>query len=145
VPLSFRHDGQRHDVFVRLMGVHANEELLEKIQKPAEHPQPKPRSKPKAESRLRSRSPPMPTPHCRRKRRSAAVKKLIQARKGYANYYFNELNRDRVWQAFRKHGDFSHTADTWQLAGTARTAAAWTSSWDRTKRKAAFRQRPGSI
>src|SRR5690606_5778671 len=29
-----------------------------------------------------------------------AAAAMIKPRRGYANYYFNELNRDRVWKAF---------------------------------------------
>ena len=46
------------------------------------------------------------------------IQPLIKQRPGYANYYFNELNRDRVWQAFQKSGGFADTPATWRLAGT---------------------------
>ncbi len=46
------------------------------------------------------------------------LEKLIVKRPGYANYYFNELNRDRVWNALLAHGDFSPLAGTWKLSGT---------------------------
>lgn len=46
------------------------------------------------------------------------IQKLIKPRPGFANYYFNELNRDRVWSAFRNSGDFSASAGPWKLSGT---------------------------
>jgi len=49
VPLSFRRDGRRYDVLVRLAGVHSKEELLEKTEggpRPVPMPIPKPGDKP---------------------------------------------------------------------------------------------------
>ena len=122
VPLSYRHAGQRHDVLVRLMGVHGTEELLEKVQKPTQQPKPKLQPKPKGGDKgpQPPEPQPMPSPHMSPKQAPPEqVQKFIQARKGYANYYFNELNRDRVWKSLAAHGDFSHAAETWKLSGTA--------------------------
>src|SRR5947199_341699 len=43
------------------------------------------------------------------------------ARPGFANYYFNKLERDRLWTAFKKHGDFSGLAGDWSLEGQLET------------------------
>ena len=43
------------------------------------------------------------------------VAKLIKAKSGYANYYFNELERDRVWKAFTAKGDFTGQSGAWKL------------------------------
>ena len=48
VPMSYRHEDERHDVMVRLTGVHSREELLAKVQRapqlpPGQPPPPKPR------------------------------------------------------------------------------------------------------
>jgi hypothetical protein len=48
------------------------------------------------------------------------VKKLYKEREGYANYYFNELNRDRVWQTFTGGADYSKLAGTWSIDGVFR-------------------------
>jgi len=45
------------------------------------------------------------------------IKKLIVERHGFANYYFNEQNRDRVWQAFSKRGDYSKQNGEWTFTG----------------------------
>ena len=42
---------------------------------------------------------------------------MIQPRSGYANYYFNLLNRNRVWESFRSNGDFSGLKGAWVLEG----------------------------
>lgn len=136
VPLVYRRDGKETEIQVRLTGVHGEEELIGLIQKrpqqarpmpqprpggrpmpqpgddpegkpkPADQPKPgEPKTPPKIE--LGNKPPPIPP----------EIKKLIVERSGYANYYFNELNRDRVWSAFAKSGDFSSAAGTWKLTG----------------------------
>jgi S1-C subfamily serine protease len=144
VPLVFRRDGQEHEIQVRLTGVHAEEELIELIQKrPQQQPMPRPRpgdkpmpqpgedpekpapgEKPKpAEEPKPGQPKPLPIPKLPielGKKEPAIppeIQKLIVARTGYANYYFNELNRDRVWSAFAKSGDFASAAGVWKLTG----------------------------
>jgi serine protease Do len=147
VPLSFRHQGERRDVYVRLMGVHTDEELLRKAEGalPIEQPpmpKPSPQEKtppdggqpPEKADRKAERKPakepgqelpkirPQPSrgPHPGRADQEPPPKHVapwIAKRPGYANYHFNELNRDRVWNALRAHGDFSGLAGAWRLAG----------------------------
>jgi hypothetical protein len=50
------------------------------------------------------------------------VKQHYIAKPGYVNYYFNQLNRQRLWQAFAARGDFSSWPATWTLTGTTSTA-----------------------
>jgi len=136
IPLSFRRDGQRYDVAVRLRGVHSTEELLEKtagrprnlpmpIPKPGEEPKddekPIPGEKPKPKvptpprgdrlpiRMVPSNVPEIPVPEI--------VEEHFEARRGFANYYFNRLNRDRVWKAWQARGDFSALKGTWSLGG----------------------------
>src|SRR5262249_10143411 len=45
--------------------------------------------------------------------------KFYQAKAGFANYYFNKQEQDRLLAAFRKHGDFAGLTGPWQLEGTA--------------------------
>jgi len=45
------------------------------------------------------------------------VAKLIKAKTGYTNYYFNELNRDRVWNAHQAKANFSDATGEWLLKG----------------------------
>jgi S1-C subfamily serine protease len=127
VPLSFRQDGARRDVYVRLAGVHSPEELLEKTAgtpqvKPIPIPQPKPQGEPgDGQDRPREApAPPRPTPvvnpHAAKKP-PEHVADLIVERPGYANYYFNQLNRDRVWDAWLAQGDFSTLTEPWVLTG----------------------------
>ena len=134
VPLSFRREGQRHDVYVRLMGVHTHEELIEKTAG-AKLPEPKPQPQPHPKRKIEPGKPdgkpgrgpeprpvPIPIPGGPMQPKQKVeipehVKKWIVKRTGYANYYFNQLNQDRVWQAFLAHGDFLGLAGTWRLKG----------------------------
>ena len=67
VPLSYRREGERRDVYVRLMGVHTDEELLRK-----------------AEGRCRSRKNPCPSPNPRRNRLREAAHRRQNRTKGQA-------------------------------------------------------------
>jgi hypothetical protein len=105
VPISFLRDQQRYDRLVRLAGVHSPEELIAKVQAPDIQPpdQPPrqedvPRQKPELPRLQMPREQPVP----------AAAATLLQARRGYANYDFNQLQQNRVWSAHRAHGDFLH-------------------------------------
>jgi S1-C subfamily serine protease len=56
-------------------------------------------------------------PHGAQEAFSKEAKAQYKARRGYANYYFNERNRDRVWKAFTQRGDFAGLGDAWRLDG----------------------------
>jgi hypothetical protein len=144
VPLSYRRDGERYDVTVRLAGVHSRQELIEKTQggprmppiipkpkkeKPGDKPKdgdPKPKPWEPEDGKPRKDGKPMPHRIPIERMMPGAkpmpehVKKLYQEREGFANYYFNELNRDRVWQAFTGGADFTKLAGTWSIEGAFR-------------------------
>ncbi len=136
VPLSFQHKAERFDVLVRLRGLHREAELAELAQggpqiDPEKMPQPKgeepdgkkkdgnkpgdgPDGRPRGPKkpgipRLKAPAKPAPLP--------AIVKEHYIERPGYVNYYFNQLNRDRVWKAFVARGDYSALSGAWTLAG----------------------------
>jgi serine protease Do len=129
VPLTYRRDGKETEILVRLTGVHGEEELLSLIQPKAKRPEgPKrPPRKPGEEPPKKDGDGPQPgedplpmNPHGQADDQPIpeAVKKYIIERHGFANYYFNEQNRDRVWQAFSKRGDFSSQNGDWTLSGS---------------------------
>jgi S1-C subfamily serine protease len=122
VPLVYRRDGQEHQIQVRLTGVHAAEELLALLQRrprlePPQRPMPKPGDAPQPGE------PRIPMPQLPRRAGPEApkippeIEKMIQPRGAFANYYFNELNRDRVWNACQAKGDFASVAGPWKLSG----------------------------
>ena len=60
---------------------------------------------------------PAPVPKGPRPGAGSPAAKLFKEKKGYANYYFNELERDRLLAAAKKHGDFTTVPGTWVAEG----------------------------
>jgi len=127
VPLSYRREGKRYDILVRLMGVHSGEDLIAKIQpnvKPIEPPKPKDeepedgKEEGENEDEPEKKLPlPIKLPIAPKAASPPHVAKLIEARRGYANYYFNKLNRNRVWEAFISGTDFTTVRGDWKITG----------------------------
>ncbi len=131
VPLSYRRDGQRNDTFVRLAGLHAPEELIRKTQQNVEPPAPKrdrpaPRTPPERKPGSEPAPAPVPEPEAPRPRTKRAAEKrplppavaaIFEARRGYANYYFNKLHRDRVWDALQSDSRAFPVHASWTLRG----------------------------
>jgi serine protease Do len=91
---------ERHEMLVRLMGNMAQE----KEQPPGPGaPPPGPEPAPKLP----------PTKGPPKGDLSSEASKLYKAKRGYANWYFNELQRDRLLGEFRKHGDFVSVGGAW--------------------------------
>ena len=118
VPMSYRRDGQLYETYVRLAGVHSPEVLwrLSKQEAPRAIPKEKVPTPDKGEEQEDDApaEPPKndddaPNPlrelHERLTQKKTKpfppeIAAIYEARHGYSNYYFNRLNRDRVWQAF---------------------------------------------
>jgi len=136
VPLSFRRAGRRYDVLVRLQGLHSESELLEKIAAdhddspmPLPQPGPAPEDKPgdrpgKSPGKKRGPKDEIPDPQksiieaLRGKAPlPAVVVKHFEQKRGYANYFFNKLNRDRVWKAWTARCDLVGQQGPWSISG----------------------------
>lgn len=102
LPLEFRRQNERKEVLVRLQGVLPKEQPME--DEAPGRPRP-PGQRP---------TPPIP---------DGPAKKLYIERKGFANYYFNERQQQRLWESFRKHGDFSAFKGAWSIEGELDLAA----------------------
>ncbi len=88
LPLTIRRQNKQHELLVRLMGNQA--QVIEKP--PGQGGPPRPRPVPKG-----------PKPAI-----SGERAKMYEARKGYANWYFNTLERDKLLANFKKNaGEFS--------------------------------------
>ncbi|QDU28083.1 Periplasmic serine endoprotease DegP precursor [Anatilimnocola aggregata] len=125
VPLTYRYDGKTVDTHVRLTGVHAEEELLELVQRKPKAAAPKPGEKDPKMPGDKKPTPEQPKPKVpgaaekpKEEPPPPEVAKLIQPRRGYANYYFNLQNRERVWKAASAGADFSAQTGEWKLKGT---------------------------
>jgi serine protease Do len=131
VPLSFRRDGKRYDILVRLPGLHTQQELLEAAESrrieeplplppPDEEPNPhapKPGDKPKRPKNPlpKDRSPavlPQSAPEM-----PDIVKKHYQQKRGYANYYFNQLNQHRIWKTWNDQCPLADQRGGWSFSG----------------------------
>ncbi|MGC4004354.1 MAG: trypsin-like peptidase domain-containing protein [Pirellulales bacterium] len=122
VPLTFRRDGTEQTINVRLLGDHREDEL-KAIMEGSENPDEKRRPG----KNPPGKNPPGKTPGPKfdiskllKKDNGppAELKKLFEARERFANYYFNKLEQDRLWNGLReKAGDFSKLNGTWTITG----------------------------
>ena len=142
VPLSYRRDGRRYDVLVRLEGLHTTEDLIEQIEdrpptmpmplpKPEKEPQPgdeppggpddpgQPPEPKRIEIPDPGKHPPMPMPGIPAAKPPVPeiVQQHFEARRGYANYYYNKLHRDRVYNAWAARAKFADLGGTWTVEG----------------------------
>ncbi len=127
VPLVYRHLDREVTIMVQLAGVHRTGEL-EKLAEggEVEPPGPKP-DEPDKEPMPDSEPTPDEIPVEPRARLTdvpETVKPYYERKSGYANYYFNRVERERVWKAFLVGGDFSSLTGTWTLSGDLPTGGA---------------------
>jgi serine protease Do len=94
VPLVYRRDNDKHEILVRLMGTQRAE--LDDDGRP-KAPQPAPQQRP---------APPIP---------NSPATRYYKAKPGFANFYFNEQETNRLWSGFVKHGDFASLTGTWTI------------------------------
>lgn len=142
VPITYRRDGTSHQTYVRLAGVHPREEFLTKFTKPPTMPPEIPPAPKKERGKEapqpgddQGQDPDKPRPHLplpvpRPNPHAPAplpehIKPLIEERPGYANYYFNRQQQDRVWKAFSTLGSCQDAKGIWKLAGTVNGGAPW--------------------
>ena len=104
VPLTYRRDGREHDTTVRLAGLLTPEELNDKATKAFSEekpkPMPKPGEKPKPGKKQQPEAKPPEQPEKGETPQEIAA--LIEVRTGFANYHFNRVERERVWNLLKK-------------------------------------------
>jgi S1-C subfamily serine protease len=128
VPVTFRREGREFERRVRLAGMHREGELEAMLQAEPEPPIPD-RPKPGKERRPgdpnKDPEPRKPRDNKRQGHRPAklprAVRKYYEEAPGYANYWFQRYNLQRVWNAYLARGDFAESGWNWSIA--AQTAA----------------------
>tara|TARA_R110002095_G_scaffold94422_3_gene82278 strand:+ start:71318 stop:73027 length:1710 start_codon:yes stop_codon:yes gene_type:complete len=111
LPLVYRRDEKKNTIYVRLQALHTAAELQEQAGQKKKHPA-KP-SRPGEE-----KHPQMPNPH--EKPAPAPPEKhkhLYVPKTGFANYYFNQQQQDRLLQALNTTSNFSDRKGTWSLTG----------------------------
>jgi S1-C subfamily serine protease len=146
VPLTYRRGTEKNperaaatnEILVRLAGVHRETELQSLLES-SPSAEPKQNRKPGGQ---RGRKPAKPAPdkpeqptpdpekqaagpHPPKPPMPEIVKQHFTARVGYVNYYFNQLNQDRVWKAAMARGDFATANGKWTLAGELAEGGDW--------------------
>ncbi len=113
VKLAYRLEGQTRQTLVRLMGVHREDELLEKMAGALPPPPPRPdKPRPDKERPDKERpdgegdsEPEGDDPHAKsaegKGKIPEVVKEQLVERKGYANYFFNLQQQDRFSESLR--------------------------------------------
>jgi S1-C subfamily serine protease len=107
VPLTYRRETENHEVLVRLPGRRADVTLLSDDKgTPIDKP-----GVPGVDEE--TTPPPMPPPPADKE-----AFKLYKGKMGYGNYYFNEQERNKLLEAFKKLGDFTGLQGDWTLKAT---------------------------
>lgn len=127
VPLVFRRDGQRHEILVRLAGLHREGELEAKAAgidlgdgpKPEEpdHKDSKPGKTPLPEKRPPGKLPTLGDAESTAKVPDE-VKAFYEARAGFTNYYFNRVHQDRLLGGLQRTTHLLGLRGAWTLTGT---------------------------
>ncbi|MGO9109250.1 MAG: trypsin-like peptidase domain-containing protein [Thermoguttaceae bacterium] len=114
-PLTYRRENKTYTIYVRLAGVHGREQLIEKtLGRPA---QPMPIPKPGEKGRKGQPRPQVPQMEPQKLPMPEVVKKVFQEKHGYANYFFNKQEQDRVLKLWKPPGDAKGTRGAWTLVG----------------------------
>jgi S1-C subfamily serine protease len=135
LPLVYRREDRKQEIFVRLRGLHRQSELTLN-QKPSRPEVPQPPEKPRDKSpgqppekepdkpgdqpRGRPRRGPGPQPAATRPPAPKPPEHLANffvEKPGFTNYYFNELERERTLQGLTALGDYSKETGTWKIGG----------------------------
>ncbi|MEM0924836.1 MAG: trypsin-like peptidase domain-containing protein [Planctomycetota bacterium] len=132
VMIAFREEGKTIRVPVRLMSVHRRDELIEKMGSALPPPPPVPdQPEPKKESEdgespkegetPQDQQPPSPHGGMKpavKKSIPEAAAKLIEERRGYANYHFNRLEQTRFYEQLKAMPNEATTGlERWQITG----------------------------
>ncbi len=120
LPIVFRHDGERHEIYARLRGLHAKSELMSSPRQ-SKPPQPQPKPKNEKDGKPKDQPdfplPPRPTPPAKETPIPEQWKEWFIEKAGFANYRFNQLEQERVLAVLKSFGDFSSATGSWRLSG----------------------------
>lgn len=118
IPLVYRRENQKTEIYVRLRALHRESELLGG-KKPAQpgRPQPGPPGPRKPGDPPGPRPAPTPMPAPTQSKPPEKYAKMFVQKKGFANAYFNDLERDRVLKGLAPLGNFAALGGTWKFSG----------------------------
>ena len=114
MPMEFRREGKKKEILVRLMGIQRKQLADDAVPKDdPDDPRPKPA--------------PMPDQPAPKKgdtgKKQAPIgpgAKFYEAKDGFANFWFNRHERERLLGEFAKTGDFKKLTGPWKIEGTVR-------------------------
>ena len=133
VPITYRRDGKSYSTLVRLKGVHTEKQLFDLVNAelgknappkgpPKEQPD-KPDQKqphgdqPDAAKSREDKDADADKPVLPGSPDKKLVKSMLGKRLGFANYYFNEQNREAIWKRAQTTGEFAKLEPRWVLSG----------------------------
>lgn len=115
IPIVYRRAGESKEIWVRLRSLHRLSELIPKPQPkppapraPGKKPKDGEPDDPNQPKAMNPHEPPPPPEH---------LKKFYVEKTGYANYYFNEIEQQRVLKALAGWGRFDGAKGTWKITG----------------------------
>ncbi|MCA9194554.1 MAG: trypsin-like peptidase domain-containing protein [Planctomycetales bacterium] len=125
IPLTYRRNGVTNTILVRLQGVHTEQQLADLVQNGLfdEAEQPPSDSEDQAEDLEQDPKDneadlqELPNDLARAVPDAETVATQLESRPGFANYYFNAQNRERLWSEIQQQGDFSTLVGSWRLKG----------------------------
>lgn len=112
LPLVYRRDEKKTTIYVRLQALHRASELQKQAGQKGSTPEKTPQPG-------KERPSPIPHPHAKQTTipPPEKFKHLYIPKTGFANYYFNQIEQDRLLQALKDSSDFSDRKGTWTLTG----------------------------
>lgn len=115
VPLTIRRDSQEYNFLVRLDGVHSEKELSDLVSAELQPDPSKPKNPDKpgpGESEPTENAEPAGSEDA-----MPDIASMIEPRKGFANYYFNRLAKERIWKRTREWADLRESQPNWTFRG----------------------------
>ena len=117
VPLSYRREGETFDIEVRLMGLHDQAQLYDLVQSESQKPAiPHREEKPKEGEE--KEKPELPLPRKKKAKMPDIVTQRYEARRGYANYWYNLQKQQELWNGYQGQQSSADNGYTWHLLGS---------------------------
>ncbi len=117
IPLVYRRDGERYEIYPRLEPLHSVGELIEfaSAPAPAEEPEDKPENVPPIPMLPHQKAPEIPEEYAH----------LYESRLGYANYYYNRIKQEELLATLKILGDYGQSSQKWTLTGNLKDGGAY--------------------